>query len=128
MDPLSDVLRAVKLNGASFYLVEAGAPRSVSAKAARELGPLILPEVEHLISYHILLSGDCWAGVEGEGQVHMRPGDVVVFPHGDAHLMSSAEGRRDDTVRLGSTPARYLETVFLGPTVTRDTSFVCGFL
>jgi len=128
MDPLSDVLRAVKLNGAYFYLVEAGAPWSVSAKAARELVPLILPEVDHLISYHILLAGSCWAGVEGAGQVHMRPGDVVVFPHGDAHLMSSDEGRCDGTSQVGSTAARHLQTVLLGPTVARDTSLVCGFL
>ncbi len=33
MDPLSDVLRAVKLNGAYFYLGEAAAPWSVSALA-----------------------------------------------------------------------------------------------
>jgi AraC-like DNA-binding protein len=128
MDPLSDVLRAVKLNGAYFYLVEAGAPWSVSAKAARELRPLILPDVEHLISYHILLAGSCWAGVEGERQVQMRPGDVVVFPHGDAHLMSSSEARRGETERYDTTPARHLETVFLGPPVARDTSLVCGFL
>jgi len=128
MDPLSDVLRAVRLNGAYFYLVEASAPWSVSARPAREIGPLILPEVEHLISYHILLTGSCWAGVEGDGQVQMKPGDVVVFPHGNAHLMSSAEGRRVETVRTGATPARYLETVRLGPAATRDTSLVCGFL
>src|SRR5690348_8085891 len=72
MDPLSDVLRAVRLNGAYFYLVEASAPWSVSARPARELGPLILPDVEHLISYHILLTGSCWAGVEGDGQVQMK--------------------------------------------------------
>ena len=33
MDPLSDVLRAVKLHGAYFYLVEAAAPWSVSTLA-----------------------------------------------------------------------------------------------
>src|SRR4051812_27603196 len=86
MDPLSDVLRAVKLNGAYFYLVEAGAPWSVAARPSRDLRPLILPEAEHLFSYHILLTGHCWAGVEGDGQVLMKPGDVVVFPHGDAHF------------------------------------------
>ena len=32
MDPLSDVLRAVKLIGAYFYLVEAAAPWSVSVR------------------------------------------------------------------------------------------------
>jgi AraC-like DNA-binding protein len=128
MDPLSDVLRAVKLNGAYFYLVEASAPWSVSALAARELVPRILPEAEHLISYHILLSGSCWAGVAGESQVRMDPGDVIVFPQGDAHLMSSAEGLRSPAQINDASPDRYPNTVLLGPDAKRPTTFVCGFL
>jgi len=128
MDPLSDVLRAVKLSGAYFYLVEAGAPWSVLTVAACELVPRILPDAEHLISYHILLAGSCWGGVDGESQVRMRPGDVIVFPQGDAHLMSSAEGHRVDSGWLGTSPERYPGTVFLGPSGGRDTAFVCGFL
>lgn len=128
MDPLSDVLRAVRLDSAFFYLVEAAAPWSVSALAARELIPRVLPESEHLIPYHILISGTCWGGVAGESQVHMLPGDVIVFPHGDPHFMSSAEGHRVDPEEQGSSPERYPGTVYLGPDSGRDTSFVCGFL
>ncbi len=128
MDPLSDVLRAVRLNGAYFYLVEAAAPWSVSALAARDLVPRVLPEAEHLIPYHILTSGSCWGGLEGERQVLMQPGDVLVFPQGDPHFMSSAEGRRVDPGAYGTTPERYPGTVTLGPGSGRDTSFVCGFL
>ena len=128
MDPLSDVLRAVRLNGAYFYLVEAAAPWSVSAIAARDLVPRILPEADHLISYHILLSGRCWGGVEGDGQVCMEPGDVIVFPHGDPHFMSSAEGRRVGPGPHRASPDPFPGTVVLGPMATRDTTFVCGFL
>jgi AraC-like DNA-binding protein len=128
MDPVSDVLRAVRLNGAYFYLVEAAEPWSVSAVAARELVPRVLPEAEHLISYHMLLSGSCWGGLDGEPQVRMQPGDVIVFPQGDPHVMSSAEGNRVGEGRDGTTPERYPNTVFLGPDAARDTSFVCGFL
>ncbi|MBK7977287.1 MAG: AraC family transcriptional regulator [Deltaproteobacteria bacterium] len=128
MDPLSDVLRAVRLDGAFFYLVEASAPWSVSAVAARELEPRVLPHAEHLIAYHVLLSGRCWGGLVGEGQVQMVPGDVIVFPHGDAHFMSSTAGRRVGDDLHGTSPDRYPGTVFLGPDATRDTAFVCGFL
>lgn len=128
MDPLSDVLRAVKLNGAYFYLVEASAPWSVRAVAARELVPRVLPEAEHLISYHILLSGRCWGGLDGNSQVEMQPGDVIVFPQGDPHLMSSDEGLGAGAGRESSTPSRYPGTVLLGPDSNRDTTFVCGFL
>ncbi len=128
MDPLTDVLRAVRLSGAFFYLVEAAPPWSVFTAAARELVPRVLPEAEHLISYHVLVSGTCWGGLDGEPQVQMRPGDVIVFPHGDPHLMSSAEGYGVGAGRESSSPKRYPETVFVGPSVGRDTVFVCGFL
>jgi AraC-like DNA-binding protein len=126
MDPLSDVLRAVRLTGAYFYLVEAAAPWSVATVAARELAPRILPDAEHLIAYHILIEGGCWGGVQGERQLEMRPGDVIVFPQGDAHLMSSHSGPRVDGEHRVS-PLRYPSTVLLGEG-KRETRFVCGFL
>jgi len=45
-----------------------------------------------LISYHILTKGRCYGGLVGEEQVELVPGDVIVFPHGDAHVMSSGRG------------------------------------
>ena len=128
MDPLSDVLRAVRLNAAYFYQVEAAAPWSVYAAPARELVPRVLPDAEHLISYHILLSGSCWGGVDGPSQVRMDPGDVIVFPHGDAHIMSSDQGHRELDDRDGNSAQRYPNTVRLGPDGARETTFVCGFL
>lgn len=128
MDPLSDVLRAVKLNGAFFYAVDAGEPWSVSARPSRELVPHVLPDAEHLIPYHILVSGVCWAGLEGERQICMQPGDVVVFPQGDPHHMSSAEGLRIEQDEFDGIPARYPNTQLVGSSESRDTQFVCGFL
>jgi AraC-like DNA-binding protein len=128
VDPLSDVLRAVRLDGAYFYLVEAAPPWSVAAVASGELAPRVLPGSEHLIPYHVLTSGTCWAGVDGEEQVLMHPGDVVVFPHGHPHFMSSDRGRRVDPGVHGSAPDRYPETVRLGAAVAPETTFVCGFL
>jgi AraC-like DNA-binding protein len=128
MDPLSDVLRAVRLNGAYFYPVEAAAPWSVFSAPARELVPRVLPDAEHLISYHILIAGTCWGGLDGESQVRMEPGDVIVFPHGDTHIMSSHKGHRDESGIEGTSAKRYPETVKLGPSADRDTKLVCGFL
>lgn len=42
-DPLSDLLRVVRLDSAFFFAVEATEPWSVEAVAARELSPRILP-------------------------------------------------------------------------------------
>lgn len=128
MDPLSDVLRAVRLDGAYFYLVEAAPPWSVAAVASSELVPRVLPGSEHLIPYHVLTSGTCWAGVAGEDQVLMRAGDVVVFPHGHPHVMSSEKGRRVGPDALTGAPDRYPETVRLGEGAPAEATFVCGFL
>ena len=127
MDPLSDVLRVIRLNGAYFYAVEASDAWCVASVAATELRPRILPEAEHLISYHILTAGRCWGGLlEGE-RVELLPGDVILFPQGDAHVMASGPAiqlaDRPDTM----SSARYPNTVRLGSD-PRETAFVCGFL
>lgn len=127
MDPLSDVLRAVRLTGAYFYLVEAAAPWSVSAVRATELAPRVLPDAEHLIPYHILTRGECWAGIDGEVQHPMRPGDIIVFPQGDPHVLSSVAGDRAFSIPQGIAPHRYPTTLRLG-TGEAAATLVCGFL
>lgn len=128
MDVLSDLLRVVRLGGAFFYAVEAAEPWSVETVAARELSPRIMPDAEHLISYHVLTEGRCYGGLVGEEPVELAPGDAIVFPHGDAHVMSSGPNvRTGPDVHTGA-PARYAHTVFLGDHGPWGASFVCGFL
>jgi hypothetical protein len=103
-DPLSDVLRAVRLDGAHFFTLEASGPWSVEVVAATDLTPRILPGSEHLISYHILTEGRCWGGLVGEPLVELAPGDVIVFPHGDAHVVSSASDMRMRSMRSEGRP------------------------
>lgn len=127
MDPLSDVLRAVRLTGAYFYLVEAARDWSVASTPAREIAPRILPESEHLIAYHVVSEGECWGGVDGGERLRLRAGDVIVFPHGDAHTMASAPVCAPGVEEQSASPARYPATVTIGrgPAATR---LVCGFL
>jgi AraC-like DNA-binding protein len=125
MDPLSDLLRVVRLDGAYFYAVDATEPWRVESMAARELSPRIMPAAEHLISYHIVTAGRCFGGVIGEEHVELVAGDVILFPQGDAHVMSS--GRTGVGVQI-STPRRHREKVHLGGDGPPTASFVCGFL
>ena len=128
MDPLSDLLRVVRLDGAYFYPVEAAEPWAVSSAPARELSPRVLPGSEHLISYHILLSGRCFGGLIGEERVELAPGDAIVFPHGDAHVMSSGCGALPGPDFRAEAPHRIPEAVLLGEGASRPTSFICGYL
>ena len=58
---LSDVLYAAKLTGALFFLVDAAPPWEVGVADAKAFAPLILPRVQHVISYHVVMRGSCWA-------------------------------------------------------------------
>jgi AraC-like DNA-binding protein len=94
IDTLSDVLRAVRLTGAVYFAIDASAPWVAETPPSREIAPHIMPGVDHVIEYHALTSGSCWGGLVGEPPVRLEAGDVIVFPQGDAHVISSAPGMR----------------------------------
>jgi len=93
-DTLSDVLRAVRLTGAVFFTIDGSAPWATETPDAREIAPRIVPGAEHVIDFHVVTAGSCWGGIVGQAPVRLGAGDVIVFPHGDSHVMSSAPGMR----------------------------------
>jgi AraC-like DNA-binding protein len=93
-DVLSELLRAVRLKGAVFFTVEGSAPWVAEAPAAQLVAPHVMPGAEHVIEYHVVTGGGCWGGLLGEPPVWLTEGDVIVFPQGDSHVMSSAPGLR----------------------------------
>src|SRR5262245_51423643 len=95
-DTLSDLLRAVRLRGAVFFYLEGSAPWVAAAPAAHDVIPGVMPGVEHLMEFHAIAKGSCWAAIAGESPIRLEEGDVVVFPQGDAHIMSSAPGLRGE--------------------------------
>jgi AraC-like DNA-binding protein len=94
MDALSDVLRAVRLTGAVFFDVHASESWVAETPPGQSIIGNIFPGADHLIPYHVVTTGACWAGLIGEQAVQLSTGDIVVFPHGDAHVVSSQPGMR----------------------------------
>jgi AraC-like DNA-binding protein len=88
-DALSDVLEAVRLTGALFFIVEASPPWIAESPDSSVLAPVILPRVQHVVSYHVVTEGTCWCHMAGAAPVRLDAGDVVVIPHGDAYWLSS---------------------------------------
>jgi AraC-like DNA-binding protein len=128
-DTLSEVLRALRLTGAVFFDVHAVAPWVAEAPPAPLVGPQILPGAEHVIEYHLVTAGAAWAGLLDQPPVQMMPGDIVVFPQGDPHVMSSQPGMRSppnlaDFRQDQALP--YVVNLGAGSGVT--TQIVCGFL
>ena len=96
-DVLSDVLRAVRLTGAVYFSVDASAPFAAEALPARDVAPYVMPGVEHVLEYHLVSRGTCWGGVVGDEPQQLREGDIIAFPQGDPHVLSSHPGGRGPT-------------------------------
>jgi AraC-like DNA-binding protein len=130
-DALSEVLRAVRLEGAVFYDVHARSPWAASAPPAKEMAPHVLPGAEHVIEYHLVVAGECWGNVDGETPVLLREGDVVVFPQGDPHVLASQPTQlaRDAPVNRSRRPlGSQLPVVIVGGGSGEAVHLVCGFI
>jgi AraC-like DNA-binding protein len=131
-DTLSDVLRTVRLTGATFFDVMAKAPWVVEQPPRELILPKILPGAAHLIAYHVVTEGHCFANIVGEEPIAIEEGEVIVFTKGDPHVMSSSPGMRADPVAPGALDAAagsrlpfFINYGGDGPTSAK---FVCGFL
>jgi len=93
-DPLSDVLRSVRLRGAVFYYVTCRDEWVAASPAARDIADVVMPGAEHVLGYHLIVKGGSWAATDGAPPARLACGDIVMFPRGDAHMLSSAPGMR----------------------------------
>jgi len=133
-DTLSDVLAAVHLSGSVFFEVTAKSPWVAEAPPAAQIAPQVAPGAQHAIEYHVVTAGSCWISLVGNNAsepVKLTEGDIVVVPHGDPHVVSSAPGMRaepnfDVYGKPGedvAVPFR-LQTGGDGPSESR---LICGF-
>jgi len=135
MDALSDVLSAVRLTGAVFLEMQMRENWSYLTAPARAIADVIMPEADHVISYHLLLSGQCYARLPEGEPVKLRAGEVVMFPGGDRHILAtgSRSGLRMQPTDISGESLHLMlkrgEVTPLREGKTGDaTRIVCGFL
>jgi AraC-like DNA-binding protein len=135
VDPLSDVLDTVSLNGSVFFLVDATSPWSVHVPETAAFSHHLFKHRRHIISYHVVVKGRGFACVPGAARTAFDEGDIIVFPHGDAYVMESAPGATPefdrDQMRLffkEMAAGRLPFTVTEGGGEEPRAQFVCGFL
>lgn len=139
-DLLSGVLRSVRLRGALYFHVSGKRDWVAEAPPSRDIAAAVLPGSEHVIEFHAVTSGECWAATIGAAPVRLRAGDLVLFPQGDPHVISSAPGMRAPADQAGYFARQSQRLPFLlhlGAQQTciahaagesPDTTLVCGFL
>jgi AraC-like DNA-binding protein len=141
-DTLSDLLRSVRLRGAVFFYISFRDQWSAEGLPAKDIAGGVMPGSEHVMEYHLLAKGSGWAAVSGLPPIKLSAGDIVMFPHGDRHVISSAPGlepipasaewvsaRRNDPKPV---PIAFhhgiREPGVLLPLADADATLVCGFL
>jgi AraC-like DNA-binding protein len=130
MDALSEILQSVKLEGAFFYNAEFTAPWGFRSPPSCEVAAFLRKSGKHVILYHLLSHGRARVQVENSPHsVELNAGDIVVLPHGDAHIVSN--GSPAHIVDNGE----HLKEVFeQGMVLARNggggepTLFVCGYM
>ena len=143
-DPLSDVLRAIHFTRAIYYTVDAAGPwPAIQVPPGAALASGLGPRTRTVLSYHVIVEGECWTGLDEPGgggaraSISIERGDVVVYPHGDPYFLAPdpatpPPGGADAAamngllagVADGSIPASFSR----GPVDADRTRFVCGFL
>jgi len=129
MDVLSEVLKVVKLQGAMYYNGEFSSPWSVCSPPSRAVAPYLAPGAGHVIIYHLLTEGRASARLLDGERITLDAGDIVIFPHGDAHIIEN--GRPTEPVDIAKELAR---VVSQGLKLARlggggeVTKFICGYM
>lgn len=92
MDALSETLRVVRLVGAIFINARFTAPWCYHSQHANLVAPILEPGAERVVIFHLITEGECYVELDGAAATRLIAGDVVVFPQGDAHRMTSQPG------------------------------------
>ena len=130
MDVLSEVLKAVRLDGALFYNGEFSAPWCFRSPASRTVAPYLSPDSGHVIIFHLLTEGRGYAHVEGEGRpVPLNAGDIIILPHGDPHFMGNGSAVKavDLAKELERISSQGLKISRMGGG-GEITKFICGYM
>jgi AraC-like DNA-binding protein len=77
MDPLADVLDLSRVRGALLANVRAHAPWGLGLPSSAGA------------SFHAVTSGTAWLRVDGAEPMQLQPGDLLLFPTGIGHRLSS---------------------------------------
>ena len=129
MDVLSEVLRVVRLNGALFFNAEFSAPWCLNTSPSADMVPYLAPGAGRLILYHFLTEGRAYVKLPEGHREELTSGDIVILPHGDAHLLGNGSPERpvDSLKAFAKNIAKGLEVARFGGggEITR---FVCGYL
>ena len=135
MDVLSDMLRVIRLTGAIFFSARLSAPWSLQSPSSEGYAQLLNLQADCLTLFHTIVGGGCWFRVAGQAAFQVQEGDVVIFPHADAHL-SGSQPQMLPRADVTQDVLNFIKAVQPDAGIPRfeiirgseDAHFVCGYL
>lgn len=128
MDALSQMLRILRPERASFFQAELNAPWRFTAPPAVKPPAPSQPGPQQLLLYYHLVEGNCTLEMEGLAPLVLTSGDVALVPKGDAHSIGSGPQAIScepvDLQALLLRQPRQLRTGGSGPA----SRLICGYL
>jgi AraC-like DNA-binding protein len=129
MDPLSDVVRSVRLTGGVFLDARFTAPWCVDSQIAAEDCRPFLATSAQVIAYHFIIEGRLLLSIEGGPSIEVCAGEIVLLPRNEGHTLASAPGLKSVNAHDLIQPSTEggLARIFHGGGA-EATLLVCGFL
>lgn len=129
MDVLSDILRVIRFSGVIDLRPEFSAPWSIETPSCANFANAIQADTTQIVQFHIVAKGNCWVKAKTDICQALSPGDIIIFPHGDAHILGDCLNQTPTPIAnlLPAKPWKEPPTFTYGGggTITR---LVCGFL
>ncbi|MGR3322608.1 MAG: AraC family transcriptional regulator [Pseudooceanicola sp.] len=121
LDLLSDILTRLSLRGTLYFRTSFTEPWGVRVPAFRDVA-----------RFHFAHRGEVLVRVEGQSRaVHLSQGDLIIVPHGAAHVLSCRHTGPEEALPLDDILTRagfpgHGTLVWGGDGPARDTQLICG--
>ncbi|MEO1041037.1 MAG: AraC family transcriptional regulator [Pseudomonadota bacterium] len=131
---LEQLLSHVRLESAFYFEVVAKAPWATLTPHMRNIGHVVMPEVQRVLPFHIMLDGEawCWRADDPSDKRWFKTGDILMLPRGCDHIIASTRSPNSvpepdtEIYREAETSQRPCTYVDIGGDGERA-SFVCGY-
>lgn len=127
LDLLSEAFRTVRMTSTAFFRVTVDLPSVADQRPSNAALSMMLGGAKHTITFYVVTEGSCFATLAGTPSVEVHAGQIVVFPGGHSHCMSSEPVKADSALEFRFAPAEMRLGAEIAGGTRPNAKLVCGF-